>query len=229
MRHRVTLLACLALLLLTLSGCGSVSAQSPLPTTPTPPPLPTFRATATLAATATPRPTNTPQPTATQPPTATPQPTPYGGGRPVTLSIPAIGIEGANVVQVGLEPNGAMEAPQGWWDVGWFQYGPLPGLPGNAVMSGHVDSDHDDQAIFRNLSRVKRGDRIIVGMADGTARSFIVQSTEVYPFDRSPIDRIFGSDSVPRLNLITCEGNFNRSSKNYDRRLVVYTTLEVEG
>ena len=229
MTHRVTLLVCLALVLLTLSGCGSASAQAPLPTTPTPPPLPTFRPTATPQATATPRPTDTPRPTATPPPTATPQPTPYGGGHPVTLSIPAIGIENANIVLVGLEPNGAMEAPKGWWDVGWYQYGPLPGLPGNAVMSGHVDSDHDDQAIFRNLQRVKRGDRLIVGMADGTARQFVVQTTEVYAFDRSPIDRIFGADNVPRLNLITCEGNFNRSTKNYDRRLVVYSTLEVEG
>lgn len=229
MRHRLTLLLCLAGVLLTLAGCGSAAAQSPVPYTPTPPPLPTFRATNTPLPSPTPRPTDTPRPTATPPPTATPEPTPYGGGRPVSLSVPAIGVEKANVVLVGLEPNGAMEAPAGWWDVGWYKYGPLPGMPGNSVMSGHVDSDHDDQAIFRNLQRVKRGDRIIVGMADGSSRQFIVQSTEIYPFDRSPIDRIFGADNVPRLNLITCEGNFNRSTKNYDRRLVVYATLEVEG
>jgi hypothetical protein len=34
---------------------------------------------------------------------------------------------------------------------------------------------------------------------------------------------IFGPTSKTRLNLITCNGTYNRAQQNYDRRLVVYS------
>ncbi len=228
-------LLCLALLLtLPLAGCapGFLMAEAvptPEPTRtprPTLPPLPTMTPTAT--ATLKPTATRTPVPTDTPPPTATPLPTPYGGGRPATLSIPAIGVKDAHVVDVGIEANGAMETPKGWWDIGWYKLGPIPGQVGNSVLSGHYDSDRAP-AVFWNLHRLKKGDRIYVGMEDGSVRTFLVEVGEVYPFNNAPMQRIFGPSDRPRLNLITCNGSFDPRSQNYNRRLVVYAVMEIEG
>jgi LPXTG-site transpeptidase (sortase) family protein len=222
MLHSRLCLVLVVCLITLVSACSSdlpVTAPSFQPTAtsnlPTDTPVPP---------TATPRPTNTPVPTAT----VTPIPTPFGGGRPKTLTIPSIGVKDAPVVQVGLEPNGAMETPKGWWDIGWYKYGPIPGQPGNSVLSGHYDSDVAP-AVFWNLYRLKTGDRIIVGMEDGTSHSFIVEQSAIYPFNRAPLERIFGPDDRPRLNLITCNGSFDPRNANYDKRLVVYAVWEVVG
>lgn len=226
MHRLILILVLLIILALALAGCGSDEtsvAQSPAPTV-TATARPTERPTAGPP-TVTPRPTASPTPRPTATPAATP--TPYGGGGPVTLDIPAIGVQNAHIVEVGLEPDGAMETPKGWWDIGWYKLGPRPGQPGNSVLSGHYDSDVAP-AVFWNLSRLKEGDLITVGLQDGTRKVFVVETSEVYPFNRAPLDRIFGRDTKARLNLITCNGSFDRSNANYDRRLVVYA-VAVEG
>ncbi|MFN8497009.1 MAG: class F sortase [Anaerolineae bacterium] len=193
------------------SATASLAAPSATPTKP--------------LATATPRATATPTRTATPAPTATPQPTPYGGGRPASMSIPAIGVKDANVVDVGLEANGAMETPKGWWDLGWYKLGALPGQLGNAVISGHLDSD-TGPAVFWNLARLRKGDKIVVAMEDGTTRRFAVEKLESYPYNKAPLDRIFGPSDKARLNLITCAGVFDKGHANYSNRLVVYAVAE---
>ncbi len=223
------------ILALVLAACDSgnpipFALALPLPSatvtsTPRPSATPT-RVPAT--ATPTPKATTTPTQTATPtrvPATATPQPTPFGGGRPTRLSIPAIGVKEGNVVDVGLEPNGAMETPKGWWDLGWYKLGSLPGEIGNAVISGHLDSD-TGPSIFWNLNRLRKGDKIIVEMADGTKHTFAVEKLESYPFNKAPLDRIFGATDKRRLNLITCAGTFDKSHANYSNRLVVYAVAE---
>ena len=226
------------ILALVLAACDSgnpipFALALPLPSatitsTPGPSATPTrvpATATPTLKATATPTRTATPPPTATPRPTATPQPTPFGGGRPVRLSIPAIGVKDGNVVDVGLEPNGAMETPKGWWDLGWYKLGSVPGEVGNAVISGHLDSD-TGPSIFWNLNRLRKGDKIIVELADGAKRSFAVEKLESYPFNKAPLDRIFGATDKRHLNLITCAGTFDKGHANYSNRLVVYAVAE---
>jgi LPXTG-site transpeptidase (sortase) family protein len=223
-------------LLVLVSACTSTAVPMPseAPTTavlaqaPTQPP-PTVVRTATPAATATRPPTATPLPTLTPSltptpvptATATPQPTPYGGGRPVGLSIPSIGVEDGIVIDVGLDEAGAMETPEGWWDIGWYKFGPIPGEVGNSVLAGHYDS-RVAPAVFWNLHRLRKGDKIIVKLSDGTQRTFVVETSEVYPYDRPPLDRIFGPTDRPRLNLVTCGGTFDANRSNYSNRLVVY-------
>ena len=137
----------------------------------------------------------------------------------------AVGVKDANVVDVGLEANGAMETPKGWWDLGWYKLGPVPGQLGNSVISGHLDSD-TGPAVFWNLGRLRKGDKIVVEMEDGTKRSFAVEKLESYPFNKAPLDRIFGPSDKARLNLITCAGVFDKGHANYSNRLVVYAVAE---
>jgi sortase A len=142
---------------------------------------------------------------------------------PSTLRIPALNVD-ADVEHVGYTDDGRMDAPEAWEDVAWFQYGYLPGAPGNAVMAGHLDST-TGPAVFAQLHRMESGDQIFVTDEDGNELTFEVTDVESVLAEEAPLDRIFGPSSTPQLNLITCEGHFDPDEEDYDHRFIVYSTL----
>ncbi|WP_280771392.1 class F sortase [Salipaludibacillus daqingensis] len=145
---------------------------------------------------------------------------------PVTVEIPAIDVK-ADVTEVGLEDDGAMEVPDDGDLVGWFNRGVKPGATGNAVLAGHVD-DRSGPAIFFDLKDLEIGDKIIITDEDGTVLTFQVKDREVYPYDDAPISKVFGPSSSRNLNLITCTGEFDRDQGTHRERLVVFTELVEE-
>lgn len=58
---------------------------------------------------------------------------------PLRLSLPRLRID-ADVEQVGLAPDGAMDVPERFDTVGWYRLGARPGELGNAVLAGHLDA-----------------------------------------------------------------------------------------
>lgn len=142
---------------------------------------------------------------------------------PVTVEIPAIDVK-ADVTEVGLEDDGAMEVPEDGDLVGWFNRGVKPGATGNAVLAGHVD-DRSGPAIFYDLKDLEIDDEIIITDEDGTVLTFQVKDREVYPYDDAPISKVFGPSSSRNLNLITCTGEFDRDQGTHRERLVVFTEL----
>lgn len=201
----------------------TVPTETPLPATPTIDATEIARR-AALVATLT-----APPPTATTTPTPAPRFLNDGGiyrraDAPITLRIPKIGVD-APVESVGLDATGAMATPTTPFRVAWYDGGPLPGQPGNAVIDGHLDSAIYGRAVFWNLAELTPGDRIQVEMPGDRWLSFVVQRVAVYPYNEAPIQEIFGPAPTPRLNLITCSGIFNHSTHNYDRRRVVYSVL----
>ncbi len=140
---------------------------------------------------------------------------------PKQLLIPAIHVD-APVERVGTTPEGAMDVPREWNDVGWFEKGYRPGERGSAVIAGHLDST-TDRAVFWDLNKLQPGDKVVVKGEDGSERTFQVVGSEIYVYYQAPLDRIFGPAGAPMLNLVTCNGTFDRGAKNYDKRLVVYT------
>jgi hypothetical protein len=115
-----------------------------------------------------------------------------GNSRPVSIQIPAIGVD-ARVVPVGLGPGRTMEIPA--VDLaGWYEPGPRPGEAGPAVIVGHVDS-HKGPAVFFRLGQLHRGDRIVVGRAKKPARSFVVERVERQPKQALPVERIWNDTS----------------------------------
>ena len=145
-----------------------------------------------------------------------------GSGRPVSIRIPAIGVD-ARVVPVGLGPNRSMEVPA-VDRAGWYERGPRPGAPGPAVIVGHVDSRRGPAVFFR-LGRLRRGDRIAVGRAGGEARSFVVERVERRPKQALPTERIWNGTRRPVLRLITCGGSFDRATGHYRDNVIVYASL----
>jgi sortase (surface protein transpeptidase) len=164
-------------------------------------------------------------PTPTAPPTSTPDPFTIAG-RPIHLEVPAIGVD-AYIEQVGLTSENAMDTPRGWNNVAWYGRGYRPGEKGNAVIAGHLDTSSGGPAVFWSLHQLTPGDEVIVTYENGDQYRFVVTGSEYYLYDaQGPIiDRIFGESLTPDLNLITCDGAWDRGQATYSHRLVVFTTL----
>jgi LPXTG-site transpeptidase (sortase) family protein len=138
---------------------------------------------------------------------------------PVRLRIPSIRLDTA-VENVGLNEKGEMDVPDGKSkNVGWYEYGTVPGETGSAVMDAHV------YAAFKNLKYAKIGDDVYVEMSDGRKLHFVVAHSMLYKKDEVPRELLFTWNDDERLNLITCAGRWSRALDTYDHRLIVYTTL----
>jgi Sortase domain len=140
-------------------------------------------------------------------------------GRPVSISIPAAGVD-ARVVPVGLRADRTIEVPE--VDLaGWYEPGPRPGDAGPAVIVGHVDS-RDGPAVFFRLGELRPGDRIEVGQQGAGGRSFVVERVERRPKEALPAGRIWNRTREPVLRLITCGGSFDRSAGHYRDNIIVF-------
>lgn len=144
--------------------------------------------------------------------------------KPKTLSIPSLNID-ASVEFVGLTSKGAMDIPKKDQDVAWYQLGVKPGEIGNAVIAGHLDKKDGSPAVFYDIKNLKKGDKINVEDESGKVRSFVVTRTATYEMEKFPLEEVFGNSTRANLNLITCEGVFNTTSRLYSHRFVVYSEL----
>ncbi len=164
----------------------------------------------------------TPEPTATETPTppAALFPTPSPDARIARLIIPAAKVN-APVQVKGVNARNEMENPDGKDNVAWYDFTGRPGFGSNAVFSGHVDWFTGQQGVFWYLRDLKQGDQIVVKMSDGTDLKYQVTSNETYPADSAPVAEIIGPTTKDTVTLITCDGVFNRSSQEYDKRRVV--------
>jgi len=142
---------------------------------------------------------------------------------PVRLRIPNIGVDTA-VESVGKTEAGEVGVPQDSKNAAWYNLGITPGEQGNAVIAGHLDNK-TGRAVFWRLRELKVDDTITIVDAEGEERTFAVIEVAVYPYDKAPINKIFGFDLERDLNLITCTGRWNSKTHTYSQRLVVYTRL----
>lgn len=161
------------------------------------------------------------QPPAPSPAATTPES--VGHAPPARLKIPRIGVD-AVVEHVGVTADGNMDVPKTWENTAWYDQGPAPGNPGNAVIDGHLDS-YTGPAVFARLRELKPGDDLAVVTESGEELHFTVVEVSSFPADAAPIGRLFGPEFTPHLNLITCEGNWDKARKAYDQRLIVFTRL----
>lgn len=146
-------------------------------------------------------------------------------GKPVRLKIPKINVD-ANIEYVGLTRNGAMDVPKSKVNVAWLKLGQRPGENGTAVIAGHFDRENGKPAVFNNLYKLRKGDKLYIEDNKGVNTTFVVRKSRSYDPNANASD-VFGSnDRKSHLNLITCEGIWNKVSKSYSKRLVVFTDKE---
>jgi sortase (surface protein transpeptidase) len=142
------------------------------------------------------------------------------GVDPERIVIPAIGVD-ADVIDLGLRDDGAMEVPADFEQAGWFTPGPRPGRVGPAVIAGHVDS-RTGPAVFFRLPELEVGDEIEIHGEDGEVVTFVVRASERHAKADFPTERVYAGTPGPELRLITCGGVFDESERSYRDNLIVY-------
>ena len=140
---------------------------------------------------------------------------------PVRIEIIAIDLE-APILPLGVASGtGQMEVPENVDDVGWYRHGSAPGGPGSAVLAAHVDLAGEGPGVFFHLDRLKAGDRINVDFDDGTTSTFVVSLAERVPKGELNLASVFSPVGQPLVRLVTCGGDFNRTTRSYEDNLVV--------
>jgi Sortase domain len=186
--------------------------------------------TSTLVPTTAPAPTSasppsTPAPSPVPPATSAPPRSPgidAEAADPVRVEVPAIGVD-APVIALGLDPSGALEVPGNFAETGWWTGGPEPGEQGPAIIAGHVDSKRGP-AVFYRLRELGVGDVVGVTRADGSRVEFTVQRIERHAKAAFPTESVYASTAGADLRLITCGGEFDRTSGHYVDNVIVFAT-----
>ncbi len=157
--------------------------------------------------------------------TKPPEPEVINYGLPTRLKIPRINID-APVERVGVTSQGTMAVPKGLIDAAWFNASSHPGNSGNAVVAGHKGWKNRKPGVFNELYRLQKGDRVYVEDEKGEIITFVVRELRTYG-DNEDSSSVFNSNDVgSHLNLITCEGDWDETSKSYSNRLVIFADKE---
>ena len=132
--------------------------------------------------------------------------------------IPSLNVN-APLVGVGIV-HGALGTASTMWQVGEFTGGVQPGQPGLAIFVGHSGAP-GQWGVFEHLSALKVGQTVIYQTAGGQRTSFTVTSSAAYPVNDTGVNALFGPVSGSVLRLVSCYGNWNRATQEYDQRWIV--------
>lgn len=147
-------------------------------------------------------------------------------GLPIRLVIPKIKVD-INLEQVGITSQGAVGVAKNPFNGAWFNLGPRPGASGSAIISGHFGYfKNGTVGVFNNLYKLKEGDKIYIKDDKGVIIYFIVREIKIYNPKDEALDVFNSIDDKSHLNLITCEGVWDKVSKSYSKRLVIFTDKE---
>jgi hypothetical protein len=143
-------------------------------------------------------------------------------GLPVRLLIPIIGVDSV-IEDAYITPDGRMDVPAGSKNVAWFAIGTIPGQKGSAVIGGHFGIDNGEPKVFYDLNKLVAGDKIFIIDDFDNTLAFIVRSIRLFDRNADATSVFYSNDGLAHLNVITCEGEWNRVEDSYPDRRVVFT------
>lgn len=129
----------------------------------------------------------------------------------------------AIVRSLGLTKANQIQSPANVYDTGWYNESSKPGLPGAALIDGHLSS-WNANGVFYNLKSLKPGDTIQIQRGDGVKITYSVVRSQTYDADK--VDTVAMLQPVtpgePGLNLITCAGDVIKGTNDFSKRIVVF-------
>ncbi|MFF4805752.1 class F sortase [Streptomyces sp. NPDC001351] len=151
-----------------------------------------------------------------------------GRSIPVGLRIPAIGVD-TPVMKLGLAADGSVQVPPiaAHDRAGWYEHSPTPGQTGPSVILGHVTVGAYGDGVFRRLGELRRGEKIVTRLENGTAAVFSVTDVRTVSKARFPSEQVYGNVNRPELRLITCGGK--RTGDGYLDNVIVFAALSSAG
>lgn len=135
------------------------------------------------------------------------------------ISIPSIGVN-ARIVELGLTQEGAVDAPNNVYDVGWYNGSSRFGESGAVFLDGH------SPGVFSNLAQVGVGNFITITTNSGETYSYTVVAIETTPLSQVNMYRAtstYGQTSDQGLNIMTCSGRYVHELGTYDHRTTLYS------
>ncbi|MFF0743939.1 class F sortase [Streptomyces sp. NPDC004111] len=132
---------------------------------------------------------------------------PLAPSRPTGLTIPSAGVRADGMVGLGLDAHQELEVPSvaDAEKPGWYTGAVTPGERGAAILVAHYDTAQGP-ALLRNVGKMKIGDAIEVGRADGSTARFRIREIQQVDKKEFPTNKVYGKTNRPELRLITCGG-----------------------
>ena len=127
----------------------------------------------------------------------------------------------APVMAVGVGTEGALIVPHSPMDVGWYQGGAVPGEPGVALLTSHVDTRTEGRGVFAGLVDLTEGDTVTVVTAAGAEQRWTVTARTQHRKTELP-PSLFARAGQPVLALVTCGGPFDPTSRSYRDNVIVW-------
>lgn len=145
-------------------------------------------------------------------------------GLPARLQIPKLNID-TPVDSLGLTSEGDLDTPNTATNAGWYNAGARPGVIGSAVIDGHYGYANNVPAVFDHLHTLVKGDVFYVEDEQGVRYAFMVSGLRTFSPDDDTSPVFSSSDGRAHLNLITCQGTWNKDKASYSNRLVVFAEM----
>ena len=128
------------------------------------------------------------------------------------LQIPVLGVN-APIINIGLTKDGSV-----------YTGGPQPGQNGTAIIDGHSGSPVQ-HGVLEHINRLKAGDEISIVEISGKKTKFTVTSSQAYPAVSSTAKILFDRTAGPTMNMISCYGNWDEKTQEFDQRWIVKSAL----
>ncbi|MCA9347975.1 class F sortase [Candidatus Saccharibacteria bacterium] len=143
---------------------------------------------------------------------------------PKKIIMPSIGVD-SFIQQVGVDQNDEVAVPNNVHLAGWYVESARPGRQGLSIIDGHVNG-RTAEGVFRNLEKLVKDDEVGIEFGNGEIKNFKVIETHRAKVDEAASILFSQKPKVySQLNLITCVGEFDRETRRYQERLIVYTEL----
>lgn len=141
---------------------------------------------------------------------------------PRYLKIPKLNVS-ARVLQVGLNASGAIGTPNNVFDTAWYTGSAKPGQPGATLIDGHISS-WTTHGVFYNLGQLNPGDTLQIVRGDGAVITYQVVRTQIYNVNNVDMKAVLSpvTTGQPGLNLISCTGQWQKSTNEFNERIVVF-------
>lgn len=148
-----------------------------------------------------------------------PTPLPEAGPEaPVYVYFPQYDIS-CPVDPVGYNWRGQMDVIRAYNRAGWLITSGTPVTGGNILIAGHNRYSGKLGYFSVIKDKLQVGDQVIVKMKSGDFAYYIVESVNKWRYDQIP-DHIMRLDSIPRLTLITCFGDYSSSVGSSIHRVI---------
>ncbi len=145
-------------------------------------------------------------------------------GDPKKIRIPDINVD-TFVQRAGVDQHNRVAVPDNVHLASWFTDSQQPGQKGLSIISAHVTGRTTD-GVFKQLGKLQEGNTFEVELGNGEIKRYKVIG-KVQVKESEAANHLFSQNPKvnSQINLITCGGNFDKASNQYEERVIVSGAL----